>query len=403
MSGLNRFQIKLFLFAAFIVAVYLPLSAQYFMLPDDIVQSYFPPSAQYTIPEDKRVSQIVDRAKSLEEAGNYRQASRYYEYAYNRAQDSNAAPYIRFKQCYLLENLQDSIKLLKEIVQRYPDFSYIDAVRWELARRYYLNSNYEECISALKAILDNESGGAEVFTPYVFGFMGIARQAMKKYDEAIEAHLMAIERLAQYEDETKRPFIVRNYLEIARSYLEKNEYDRASDLLRRIIGTGEDPTIKQEAYILLAETYAQKGEAENAHRAYSQLLEHYPASLYSVEAKRSLAGLGVDEKSLGDAPRLDIYDRRILEGSYTYGEETKTDHEAGFFVQVGSFGIESNAENLVAVLKDRGFSAAVEEAVLEQKQTFRVWVGPFATLAEARETLKLLDEQGYEGYVVSEK
>jgi tetratricopeptide (TPR) repeat protein len=403
MPSLNRFRIKLFSLLPLLITIHFPLSAQYFLLPDDIVQSYFPISEQYTIPEDNRVSQVLDRAKRFEEEGNHRQASRYYEFAYIRAQDSKAAPYILFKQSYLLENLDESIKVLKEIRGRYPDFPYNDAVLWELARRYYFKSDYDGCITTLKEILDDESGGAEIFTPYVFSFMGIAQQAMSRYDDAIEAHLMAIDRLALHADEAKRHYIVSNYLEVSRSYMKKGEYDRASDLLRRIIGSWEEPMIKQEAYILLAQTFEQSGMVENAYQAYSQLLDLYPESIYRDKAKQRLGEIKSDEKSPGEEVRLDIYDRRIPEGSYSFGEAIEITAEGGFFVQIGSFSIEKNASNLVTVLNEQGFLSLVEEAVLGQNRTFRVWVGPLATLEKAKETLKELEDLGYKGFIVRER
>ncbi|UCB45419.1 MAG: SPOR domain-containing protein [Spirochaetota bacterium] len=400
---MNRFWVKLLIFLSILITLYVPLNAEYFLLPDEIVQSYFPIAEQYTIPEDQRVSQVLVRAKYYEESGNYRQASRYYGFAYNKAQDSNVAPYIRFKQCYLLESLSESIKALKEIPLRFPDFPYNDAVYWELARRYYLNGDYEECITTLEEILDHESGGAEVFTPYVYGFLGVTYKAINRNDDAVDAYLAAIEKLAQYGDERRRPFIVRNYLEISRSYLEKKDYDRASDLLKRIIGSWEDPIIKQEAYILLAETFVQSGKSEYAYRIYSLLLEQYPDSLYRAGAMDRLEELKADGENLGEAVGFAVEDPRIPKGKYKFGEEIEVVKDAGFFIQIGSFSIENNASNLISVLKTKGFSAVVVEAVHEQKRTFRVWVGPLETLAKAKESLKELEDLGYKGFIVREK
>lgn len=376
----------------------------YFLIPEEIADSYFPVSDGYMIPEDENTSQIVQRAKSYEELKNYRQAARYYGFAYNRAPDSKAAPFIRFKQSFLTERSSAVIELLLGILERHPDFPYADAVRFELARRYFLKQEYDRSEEPLRQILENEERGIGIFTPYVHAFIGILYQAEGRYEDAESSHKDAIELLASMNDGGKAPYIVKNYLEISRCLLARNEHERAEDLLKRIIGTAENPLVKQEAYVLLAESGSRSGNIGLSMSAYKELSDKFPDSIYRGKGKKRMAELG--QPAPGQAPEgeLGYYDPSVTRGTYLYGKVEETVMAQGkFSIQIGSFSIEANAQNLVGILVGGGYGAFIVETALEQKRLFRVRVGRYGTVEEAREAKSKLESLGYSGFIVEEQ
>jgi tetratricopeptide (TPR) repeat protein len=377
----------------------------YFLLPDVIVQTYFPLSESYMIPEDKNVAQILQRARSYEEVYNYRQAARYYAFAYSRAKSSKAAPFIRFKQSFLAERSSESIEMLLEILDRYPDFPYSDAVRFDLARRYYLKEAYDKSEDSLRQILENEATGALVFTPYVYTFIGLLYQKEGRYEDAERSHSDAIELLASRAEEKQRVYIVANYLEISRCLLARTRWERAVDLLQRIIGTVQYPLVKQEAYTLLAEGYRGSGNPGAAHAVYQKLMDEFPDSPYRKKAKERIMELRQDPgEAQGQIGKLGYYDPAILEGRYRYGTEPEAAPVQGkFSIQIGSFSIEENAQSLIGILQGRGYSAFILETDLEENRLFRVRVGRYATLEQATEVKQKLESMGYEGYIVEEQ
>jgi tetratricopeptide (TPR) repeat protein len=376
----------------------------YFLIPEEITNSYFPVSDGYMIPEDENTSQIVQRAKSYEELKNYRQAARYYGFAYNRAPDSKAAPFIRFKQSFLTERSAEVIELLLGILERHPDFPYADAVRFELARRYFLQQEYDRSEQLLRQILENEEQGIGIFTPYVHAFIGILRQTEGRYEDAESFHEDAIELLASMNDGGKAPYIVRNYLEISRCLLSRNEYERAEDLLKRIIGTAQNPLVRQEAYVLLAESGSKSGNVGISMSAYRELSDKFPDSIYRGKAKKRMAELG--QPAPGQAPegKLGYYDPSVTSGTYLYGKEyEKPPIEGKFSIQIGSFSIEANAQKLVGILEEGGYGAFIVETALEQKQLFRVRVGGYVSVEEAQAAKSKLESMGYSGFIVNER
>ena len=393
----------LLLTAAWILFSAITLTADegsYFLLPEEIARSYFPVSEEYMIPHDESIKAIMERAKIYEEQKNYRQAARYYGFAYTRSADSKAAPYIRFKQSFLLERSSDSISMLHGILESHQDFPYADAVRFELARRYYLKGEYDKAKGSLDGILENEDGEVKIFSPYVLTFFGILNQAEGRYQEAESFHTDAIEILASTDDGKKTPYIVVNYLEVSRCLLARNELDRAEDLLRRIIGTAESPLVKQEAYMLLAESYS-RSDGGAAAAVYKELLDEFPGSMYRKKAEKSIAGLGREDEGLIPTQILGYYDPAVLQGRYEYGAQPKTSSiEGKYFIQIGSFSVEENAENLVGILKQKGYGALIVETDMEEKRLFRVRVGGYGTVDEAQKAKQNLESLGYGGFIV---
>ena len=374
----------------------------YFLLPADIVQSYFPVSENFMIPDRDRVEQILKRAEDYERLKNFRQADRYYGLAYTKARDSNAGPYILFKRAFLKERAEESVRLLEEILSRHTDFPFLDAVRFEIARRYYISDDFKNAELRLQEILENETGGVLVFTPYVYTFLGILRQEEERYGEACVFLETAVDLLAEQANEEKSRFIVKNYLELSRCLLLQGKWEESRDLLRRIIGSATGPLLLQEAHMLLAESHRTHNDQASERSVYGSLLSSFPESLYAPRARDRIEELG--EHDTATSQTIGIFDPSVPEGTYRYGLSSETPHrKGGFSVQIGSFTIEGNATNIIDILKAKGFGSYVVETDFEGKRVFRVRVGVYDTVEAAQEAKRGLESEGYGGFVVQER
>jgi outer membrane protein assembly factor BamD len=87
--------------------------------------------------------------------------------------------------------------------------------------------------------------------------------------------------------------LVRHELYVARYYLGHDNFEAAASRiqysLRQYDGSGLEP----EGMVLLAETYMKMKKRDEARQVLEQLLAVYPASAFTVPARRFLADLGV--------------------------------------------------------------------------------------------------------------
>lgn len=84
------------------------------------------------------------------------------------------------------------------------------------------------------------------------------------------------------------------------------------------------------------------------------------------------------------------------------GEQQKVGsmEEEKFVIQVGAFLKKKNAHNLKEKLKKEGFEVEVSKTTVKEKLFYRVLVGTFSSIEEAKKVLKILENRGYQGRIV---
>jgi tetratricopeptide (TPR) repeat protein len=390
------------------------------LLPQYITESYFPYGDLYLIPEDSKISGLTQRAALQEQRGNSRQASRFYYSAYRRIKDSEKAPYLLFKYCALSENLDSSVQCLEDLLQDHPSFPLIDAVRFELSKKYYVTGEYDSALPHLQDIIENEKIGGLLLTPYVFTFLGNIYGAMGRNDEAMEYYESSLDFFSSGKAEPEEPFIMANYLGISRSMVQVKNYEGVDDLLKRIVGSASITLFQQEALLQLARFYSVSGNLALAQAVYEKIILDYPDTLAALESKQRIGDLNIQGGAPMDEQIAGIYDESLLSGRYIPGVpvevfppemETVIDIEDvvesesvdRYTVQLGSFAEKKNAEAFTVLLKNKGFSAFFVEATVEDKTFYRVRIGLYEKRKGAEELMKSLEDQGYTGFIVKEK
>lgn len=382
-----------------------------FLLPEEVIDSYFPYSELYFIPVDPEISQLIERAEKYENNQYHEQASRYYLTAYKKVENSTKAPYILFKQSILLNNVEASTAGLIEIIEKYPLFPLIDAVRYELSMKLFLQEDYESARKYLIEIEEHEISGVPIFTPYVYTFLGIINRTKEDFIQASEYFYRSIDILSYGGGFQKELSIVRNYLEIARLLHVQKSYEYLEDFLKRIIGSTSSSLLKQEALFLLGQYYENIGDTILAYSTFSTLINEHSATLFSLKAKEKIDNLQITAEQ-ETFEISGIYDRSILDGGYRVGQPEATspieidydteisEKEAGgYFIQVGSFTDQKNAEKLTRILKDQGFPAYTVSASVANRTVFRVRVGSYNNRQEAERMGEILVDSGYQIFI----
>jgi tetratricopeptide (TPR) repeat protein len=345
-------------------------------VPREMFERDFPQGGLYRIPDDPRVAPLVKRALAYEESKQWKAAVNAYTLAYERAGKGTAAPYILFKRCVLDDDLDRSIAGLKELLQTFPSFPRIDAARLELAGRLSHRKQYETALGVLGGV-----GGA--FAPYAAALSGELNFKLGRYKQSLDSYERARGGLAESASPFNGLFLVRCYLGISKTLIARGDdlaQETARELLIRIAGTPSHPYFQTEALALM-KIVARAGEE--------------PAPAVAPDE-----GLLIGSHRFGPDGNF-----RIAE----WPHETPRDGAAagnepgGYAVQVGSFGVRGNAENMAMEIKGKGFPGFLSEAAAEGGPLFRVRVGPFADLAEAQEAKRRLGDLGYSGFIVRER
>jgi cell division septation protein DedD len=389
-------------------------SAVFFLVPDALYARFFPLGEKYAIPDDPGTADLVKRARSFEERKNWQAAAETYGLACKRAPGSRAAPYLRFKECVLLADLERSIAGLKDLIRAYPVFPLVDAVRFELAKRSFAKKDYGTAQIALKEIVQRSSEGggqAAELEPYAHAFLGELMYRTGRPEEAVQHYMAAIETAGRAYAEGSEEFFVKNYLEASRALIAVGGaqcVSSAAGLLRRIAGSSASPLFREEALSMYGELARLEGEGtsggavakvtplqDDALLAGSYRLSPGFALVLS-DGKRGGREVPPEEGETGDG--------RAVPGPSGGAHDTAVDSAAGrYSVQVGSFGRRENAETLAVELGEKGYRAFVREASVEGKTVYRVRVGPFTASGDAEGARKGLDSLGYRGIVLSER
>ena len=137
----------------------------------------------------------------------------------------------------------------------------------------------------------------------------------------------------------------------------------------------------------------------------NELLENYPDTNIKDEVLFWLGAshISVDQKDQG----INFF--KALKTSFPqseWNERAANIIPAGeiskeyFTIQVGSYRNEANAQEFAEELKKKGFNVQTIKALVKGNIYYRVWVGQFNTLEQAKAFSLILDSLGIKGNVV---
>jgi TolA-binding protein len=159
-----------------------------------------------------------------------------------------------------------------------------------------------------------------------------------------------------------------SYLEIAKINIARENYKNAITTLNTLLQKFPDIDVKDETLFWLGIAHISIDQREQGMNILKELKTTFPKSVWSERATNII--------STGEV--ISQY----------------------FTVQVGSYRNKSNAQNLADDLQKKGFNVKIVEAIVKGNTYYRVWVGQFTTLEQAKEFSTVLDSLGIKGNVV---
>ncbi len=162
-----------------------------------------------------------------------------------------------------------------------------------------------------------------------------------------------------------------SYLEIAKMNITMKNYKNAIVTLNEMLRQFPETSSKDEALFWLGVSYISSGDDKQGKAVLDNLKSAFPKSIWAERAKTIIPDRPVN-------PPLKEY----------------------FTVQVGSYRNRDNAEKYVQDLKAKGLTAQIVQALVMGNTYFRVWVGQFQTIEQAKAFALKLDSLGIKGNVV---
>lgn len=163
------------------------------------------------------------------------------------------------------------------------------------------------------------------------------------------------------------------HLEIAKIYIARKNYQNSILILKELLRKYPDTNYRDEVMFWLGVSYVSTGMENEGIAMLKDLRVQFPKSVWSERALTIIPGNGSD---------------------------TPPASEEYYTVQVGSYRNKSNADTYAAQLRENGYEVQVVEALVKGNTYFRVWVGKYPTIEEAKAFSLTLESAGIKGNVV---
>lgn len=160
-----------------------------------------------------------------------------------------------------------------------------------------------------------------------------------------------------------------SYLETAKINIAMKNYENAIATLNGLLQKTPDTNLKDEVLFWLGVSYMSSDQEKKGASILENLQTTFPKSVWSERAANIISTKG---------PVVNQY----------------------FTVQVGSYRNKSNAEKYAEEMTKMGFDTQVVDALVKGNIYYRVWVGRFSIIEQAKAFSLKLDSLGIKGNVV---
>jgi tetratricopeptide (TPR) repeat protein len=190
------------------------------------------------------------------------------------------------------------------------------------------------------------------------------------------------------------------YYYLALCYLKDGNYLRASDICEIILNEFKRSKFSEQAHFVLIDAYAGNNNFGQARSQAESFLKKYPDSPHSRNVRERLAEFKHHETDLLSIAHATAQDSPSTEADIVLASDAQQDavnasEGHSFWVQVGAFSSDRNANNLARKLRAASFDALVSEGMSKGKPIFKVRAGPYNDKASANAAAKKLSRDGY--------
>jgi tetratricopeptide (TPR) repeat protein len=196
------------------------------------------------------------------------------------------------------------------------------------------------------------------------------------------------------------------YYYLGMSYFKEGEYLRSADIFDIILKEFPKSSFAEQALRASIESYSSARDYGSAIDKCQLFLKKYPKSPSVTEVcrlviinrqkmdKQNAAGASATAPQSSEMDPDLVLAKDLIEG------RVKIPDTQSFWVQVGAFSSDSNADKLASKLRAVSYTAIVAHAVSKGKSVFKVRVGPYHSKEEAQAESKKLSLQGYPTKVI---
>lgn len=230
------------------------------------------------------------------------------------------------------------------------------------------------------------------------------------------------------------------YYYLALCYLKDGNYLRTSDICEILLNEFPRTRFREQAHFVLIEAYDRNGNAQQALKYAQDFLKKYPDSVHRKDVKTRQARLKARQAvepaavvvapsptisapmpampasvaaapvpaavavesavHVPPAPRQEDIDIVLAPGIRQQAAAQPAEQGRQFWVQVGAFSSNKNAGNLAKKLRAVSYKASVIKSTLNNRDVFKVRVGPYYSKDDVDSVSVKLSRQGYSTKII---
>jgi tetratricopeptide (TPR) repeat protein len=159
------------------------------------------------------------------------------------------------------------------------------------------------------------------------------------------------------------------------------------------------------SYLEIAKINVARKNFRTAIANLDALLKRYPETEYRDEIMfwKGVSYISIDDTEEGEAILKELqksFPASIWSERAANITLTKNIEQEYYAIQLASYRNKGNAEKYAVTLREKGLDVRVVQALVKGQTYYRVWVGEFLTLEQAKEYAHKLDSLGLKGNVV---
>ena len=252
----------------------------------------------------------------------------------------------------------------------------------ETAKIHFFERNYQQAETALKGLKDSGLIEKSYWEAKNYERLG-------KYNLSITAAQVYI---SQSSDKAK---IESTWFTITAAQMNKGDYSAALETLEKMRNSADIGNIPL-LWLKIGECQEKLGNPTMAINAYRKIMNDFRYTQYCYTAEDRLHQL--DDQNQAD---VDVTDFSTMN---TNDPEKKPepipDDVLKFYLQVGAFGTQNNADRYRRQMITAGYPAITFSKIVNGKQLYVVATGPYRTRDEAMQTKQKLSNEDVNSYLI---
>ncbi len=174
----------------------------------------------------------------------------------------------------------------------------------------------------------------------------------------------------------------------------KNKKAMTSKLVKKQIAANQNP---DSSNVISSNTVAKTDKIKTS------ILSSQTKSVAAQErAKTTTQSMKYSAESKSKEPLRNLSDKKIEQQTLKLKDYTAAQGYS-YTIQIASFNTEADAVRHIAKLSSQGYSAYKSSGMVGDKTWYRIRIGSFTSITEAKESLKQLENSGIKGLIIQKE